>query len=238
MKRISVLSSCIVFVNLMITFNVQAQYQVEGSEEFINKTKMKYGGNALNRVSYEAIKGSPYIFPGFKPATIITQKDEVIKFPVRYDLYANEMEVKNNSGIYSIAHPEIIKMITTDSIKLIHSGYINSSDHAESGKHSYFILQTEGKCRFLIKKELRLQDPEKPKLYQDAKPAEFIFLKDTYYFKIGETDAVRINGKSDALEVMADKESQVGTFIKENRINLNKAEDLQQLAEYYNNLFQ
>ncbi|MGE5421268.1 MAG: hypothetical protein ACM3UT_13860 [Chloroflexota bacterium] len=202
----------------------------------MNKMRMKVGGNVLDKVNYEDIKGSPYLFPDFKPATIITYSDEAVKIPVRYDLYINEMEVKNEARIYSIAQPEIIKMIITDSIKFIYSGFTNSSGRDGPVNHSYFILRSDGKCRFLIKKEIRLQDPEKPKLYQDAKPAEFIFLKDFYYFKIGENDAVRISNKSDALAVLADKESQVGIFIKQNRINMNKVEDLQKLAEYYNSL--
>lgn len=236
LKRNNVLSAGIVFFNLLITLNTQAQYQVPGSEDLLNKMRMKVGGNVLNNVKYDEIKGSPYIFPAFKQATIITQKGENVKLPVRYDLYANEMEVKNESGIYSIAQPEIIKLIITDSIKLIYSSYKNASGQDESRKHSYFILRSDGKCMFLIKKELRLQDSEKPKLYQDAKPAEFIFLKDSYFFKIGDNDAVRINNKNDALEIMADKESQIGAFIKENRINPGKAEDLEKLTEYYNSL--
>jgi hypothetical protein len=236
MKKINVISASIVFVNLFLTSNTQAQYQVLGSEELMNKMRMKVGGNVLDKVPYKDIKGSPYIFPGFKPATIITHKDEAVMIPVRYDLYANEMEVKNESGIYSIAQPEIIKMIITDSLKFIHCGFTNSSEAVGARKYSYFILRSEGKCSLLIKKEIRLQDPEKPKLYQDARPAEFVFLKDSYYFKIGENAAVRINNKADALAVMADKESQAGIFIKENRINLNKIEDLQKLTEYYNSL--
>lgn len=236
MRRINILSGFFVFAALLITVNVNAQYQVQGSEEFINKMKMKYGGNALNKLTYADIKGSPYLFPYFKPATIFTNNNEVVNYPIRYDLYANEMEIKNESGIYSIVQPEFIKLITTDSMKLIFSSYTNSSGKAESVNRSYFILKSEGKCRFLIKKELRLQEPEKPKLYQDAKPAEFLFLKDTYYFKIGDNAATRITNKNDVLTVMADKASQVGVFIKEKRINLNRSEDLQKLAEFYNDL--
>lgn len=232
----SIVTTSIVFVSLFFTLNTQAQYQVLGSDELMIKMRMKIGGNVLDKVTYKDIKGSPYLFPGFKPATIITHKDEAIVIPVRYDLYANEMEVKNESGIYAIAQPEIIKMIITDSLKFIYCGFINSSEAVDAGKYSYFILRSQGKCSLLIKKGIRLQDPEKPKLYQDARPAEFVFLRDSYYLKMGENAAVRINNKADVLAVMADKESQAGTFIKENRINLNKVEDLQKLTEYYNSL--
>lgn len=236
LKKIYVIPVSILIANLCLILKVQAQYQVLGSEELMNKMRMKTGGNVLNKVTYEDIKGSPYIFPSFTPASIITYDDKVASLPLRYDLYTGEMEVMNDARIYLVAQPKIIRMIITDSLKFIYCGFRNSSAQDEALKYSYFILKTEGKCSLLIRKNLRLQEPEKPGLYKDAKPAEFILLNDSFYFKTGENDAVKITNKKDALTVMSDKGSQVSIFIKENRINLNKIEDLQKLTEYYNSL--
>jgi hypothetical protein len=119
---------------------------------------------------------------------------------------------------------------------LIFSDYVSSPHDKSSGYGSYFILQTDGKCKLLIKKNIRIQDAEPPKLYQAAKPAKFIPTGDTYYLKQGEKSAVRISSKKEILNILSDKKDEMIKFINSTKSGLKNPDDLEKLVSHYNGL--
>ncbi len=87
----------------------------------------------------------------------------------------------------------------------------------------------------LIKKNIRIQDAELPKLYQDAKPAKFIHTGDTYYLKPENKTAVRIDNKKDLLSILADKKDEITSFINSNKLGVKEVDDLAKIISFYNN---
>lgn len=225
----------LICVHGLFPWNAKAQIQVPGSAELLSKLRLNEGTKGMKTVMYAEINGSPFIFRNFTSATIITENDEEIIIPVRYDIYANEMHLNIQNHVFAL-RPEIIKIITTDSLDFIYSGFSKSGYLNNAKDYSYFIVQTNGKCKLLVKKELRIQDAESPKLYQEAKPAKFIHLKDSYFLKNGKNDAIRIMNKNDVLSVMNDKKEDIRYFMDRNKTNLKKIEDIQKLVSYYNSL--
>jgi len=111
------------------------------------------------------------------------------------------------------------------------------SPGSESSNHSsYFILKTDGKCKLLLRKNIRIQDAEPPRPYQEAKPAKFVHTGDTYYIKLGQENAVLIRNKKDIISVLTDQKEALKKFIKSNKSNLKNIEDLIGIVDYYNNL--
>ena len=146
------------------------------------------------------------------------------------------MHLKNNNEIYAIIHPEKVKLIEVDNLKFIYSGYVQSSGEETSKENSYFVIRIDGRCKLLIKKNIRIQDAEPAKLYQEPKPARFILTNDTYYLKAGDSAAVRIKSKNDLLEVMSDKKDALTNFISSNKLGIKNIEDLSKIVSYFNGL--
>lgn len=213
-----------------------SQVIMVGSEQLLDKLRLNKGIQGMNDVEYSSIQGDPFIFRNFTVGSLIAINGEKFNIEVRYDMYANEMHLKSNNEIFAIVHPEKVKLIEADDIKFIYSQYAKSPGENSTGDSSYFIVSVDGKCKLLVKKNIRIQDSEPPKLYQEAKPAKFIAIKDLYYLKINENDAVKIKNEKELMTVLSDKSNEVKSFIKTNKLEAGKIEDLNKIVTYYNSL--
>jgi hypothetical protein len=227
---------CMVTILVMSCLPSFSQMAISGSEVMLDKLRLNKGIKGMNDVEYSAIQGEPFIFRNFKIGSLIASNGEKFNIEVRYDMYANEMHIKNKDEIFAIIHPEKVKLIEADDIKFIYSQYAKGPGENSNGDSSYFILSTDGKCKLLVKKNVRIQEAEPPKLYQEAKPAKFVATTDLYYLKINENDAIKIKNEKELLIVLADKESEIKIFIKTNHLGVSKIEDLSKIVSYYNSL--
>lgn len=222
-------SLMIAAVLMLIGIDATGQNIVPGSDALLDKLRLnKSTGN--NDVSYSSIEGNPFLFKDFEKAKLKLISGEVYDINVRFDLYANTMHVLENGLIYAIGYPEKIKQVDIDRTTVIYSPY------QKSGNGSYFIVHTDGKCKLLVKKNIRLQDAELPKPYQEGKPAKFLLKDDTYYLKAGNETAILIRNKKDLLSVLKDHKQEINKYFSTNKTNIRKVDDLNKLIVFYNNL--
>lgn len=223
----------------MFTVNfvaINAQMPMDGTDGMLNKLRLNRGIDGVETTLYQDIQGNPYVFRDFQKGVMYVLPDKKVDVEIRYDIYADQMHLKDSNMIYAIIHPERVKLIEAGNYKFIYSVFVNSPDDKEPGHSSYFILRTEGKCMLLIKKSIRVQDAEPPKLYQDAKPPKFVATADTYYLKADGESAVRIKNKKDLLTVLADKSDVIDSYISSNKLGVKDVEDLEKIVAYYNSL--
>lgn len=227
------LISCV----LLLSFSsAHSQNVVPGSELILDKLRLNKVMHGIEYETYGTIAGDPYIYKDFHEGEMTLKNGETYKLNLRFDIYANQVHFKNNDQIYGIIYPEKIASVVIDTIRLLYSSYVNSLAIKTSGDGSYFILKADGKCKLLIKKNIRIQDAEPPKVLQDAKPAKFIHLRDTYYLKLNENAAVLIRNKKDVLAVMGDKKETISKYLKSNKSGTNNIKDLVMIVDYYNSL--
>lgn len=220
----------------VFAFSGHSQIPVLGSESLLDKLRLNKGISGDVFTLYSNINGYPYLFKDFTKGKLVVNNGAVFNVNVRYDMYANQMHLKDKEDIYAITHPEKIMLIETDSLKFVYSRYVKSTGEETNKDSSYFILKTDGKCLLLIKKNIRIQDSEPPKLYQDAKPPKFIITNDTYYLKFKNISAVRIKNEKELLNVLNDQNQKMIKFIRTNKIGVKKIEDLVKVVDYYNGL--
>src|SRR5665647_429045 len=150
---------------ILTVFSVHAQEPVAGSETLLDKLRLNKAANGNLTTQYTDISGNPYLFKDFKKGQLVVNSGGKFDVFVRYDMYANEMHIKNNGEVYAIIYPEKVKSIEVDSLKFIYSRYVNSSGEEPAKIGCYFIVKADGKCKLLVKKTIRIQDAEPPKLY-------------------------------------------------------------------------
>lgn len=211
-----------------------SQLPMVGSENLLDKLRLNKGINGIESVLYSSINGNPYIFKDFHKGKLILNTDEKLDTEIRYDMYADEIHLKDHDVLYALIHPEKVKKIEVDSLTFIYSAYVKSSGDESSEDSSYFIVIADGKCKLLVKKNIRIQDAEPPKLYVDAKPAKFISTKDTYYLKLSNKSAIRIRKEKELLSVLADKKEELSSFISSNKLEISDIKDLVKIITYYN----
>lgn len=215
---------------------VRAQMEVAGSDAILDKLRLNRGVEGKDNTFYEDISGDPFIFKNFHEGTMYVEPEGKYNVNIRYDIYADQMHLKDSNMIYAIIHPDKVKLIEAGNYKFIYSLFLDSPGDVGPARSSYFIIKTEGKCLLLIKKSIRVQDAEPAKLYQDAKPPKFVATADIFFLKPEGKSAVRIKNKKDLLTVLADKSETIGDYISSNKLDLKDIEELAKIVSYYNSL--
>jgi len=235
MKRIKsiILFTCILIAS---SYTVQAQNVVPNSEALLAKLRLNEGIKGIQHTSYSNIIGDPYIFSNFNPGQIVFKTGEVYDVEIRYDIYADLVQIRYDGNMFAIAYPDKLNKIIVDTVTFIHDSFTKSGDKDIQNKSSYFILLTDGKCKLLIKKNIRIQDPEPPKILQDAKPARFVHTNDTYYLKLNDSQAVLIKNRNIILDLLNDQKEALINFMNIEKTNVNRIQDLIRLVNYYNSL--
>ena len=126
--------------------SINAQIPIAGSEVILNKLRLNKGLEGDPATLYQDIQGDPFVFRDFQKGVMYVLPDLKYDVEIRYDIFADQMHMKDKDQIYAIVHPEKVKLIEAGNYKFIYSAYLNSPADEETEQNSYFILMTEGKC--------------------------------------------------------------------------------------------
>jgi hypothetical protein len=228
--------SRLTFGLVLFCFSSFGQIIVPGSEDVLAKMRLNRSMDGDKEVTYANISGNPFMFRDFKPGKLILKSGEEFNLEFRYDVYADQMHMKDKNAVYGLIHPEKVAKIIIDSVKFVYEEFANKGNEITKSNGGFFILRVDGKCSLLVRKNIRIQYPELPKPYQPAKPARFINTADTYYLKTHDKNAIKISGRNVLLSVLSDRKNEISRFIRENRLKLKDEEDLFRLISYYNKL--
>lgn len=101
----------------------------------------------------------------------------------------------------------------------------------------YFFELVSGKIA-LYKKERTVFKDEAPAVnsYASSKPAEFVKQDPIYYIKTENTFIKKPKNQKEIIEALPNLKDQINAYFKNNKIKLNKEEDLIKLVNYLNQL--
>ena len=235
MKSTTTIIILAVVLSLSI-YSANAQTPILESEVILDKLRLNKGINGEETLQYSNLSGDPYLFKNFKKGKLVVYSGTKYDVNIRYDIFANAMHLENKGEVFAIIHPEKVMMLETDSLNFIFSKIIQSPDEKATNDGSYFILKADGKCRMLIKKNIRIQDSEPPILIEEAKPPKFVVTNDTYYLKLKDAGAVRVKNDKDLFSVLGEQEAALTKFIRSNKLKIKNVEDLAKIVTYYNSL--
>lgn len=179
--------------------------------------------------------GSPYINEDFKIIKIKQYEGQT--FIGRYNAYNDEMEVKlGDEKIVALDNSSDYTVTFTNSAKK----YKTFSYTSENGnfKQGFLVVVRDKDSVSLLKREqIKFYDKEKAaSSYQKDKPATFRREDDTYYLKMGGKIIFLPQKKKSFLAALPEHSDKLKSFIKKNKINLKKEEDLIQITEYIGTL--
>lgn len=200
----------------------------------LDKLRLEHNMKAREEVSYESIDGDPFLYKDFTPGKLLLKAGESIPLYLRYDIYKDEIQFRQQNDTFALTNAESVSFIMMDTITFLRTAYLKSARNEKSAETSWFILKSDGRCRLLIKKNLRLQAAVLPKPYQEPKPAKFIHTSDSYYLEPENQMAVRVTSKKDILGILSVKSSDLSRFIDSNHLNVRDIKDLVTIVAYFN----
>ena len=230
----------LLIINILLILNTwnagSQQIYLNEADELVNRLRLNKSINSLEKVTYSDIDGDPFLYKNFSRGKVILNSGEIFQLDLRFDIFSDQVQFKDKSEVFELTNPDKIAALIIDTVKLQFASYRNSPGDESSPEDSWFIVKADGKCKLLIKKNIRLQAAEPPKAYQEARPAKFIPTNDTYYLKLEGQSAIKINNKKDLLNLLAEKKDEIDKFITSSKLGTKSEIDLLKIISFYNKL--
>lgn len=188
----------------------------------------------LSRESLSSANGSPFINDKFELVKFKKLDNRV--FLARYNANLGEMQIKRENDTIALVNTEELELTFTQSNKVYKThSYTNNEDVSKRG---FLVVLMESDSLALLKEEVVKFYNKKPpsNSYEKMKPAEFRRLSDVYYYRSGNNISLLPQKRKDFLKLFPNQESEIKSFIKENKINLKKEDELITLFNYIENL--
>ncbi len=232
MKRILITGILAFSTFMAFSQRPSTEYDLYSRTIDIDQKSMAFG---LTEAEFEAIKNEAYANPSFVSGNIY-QGDKIIKagVPMRYNALEDEIEIKKtptdeNYGAL-VKDPEIF-------VKMGQDIYLFVPYEGSNEKGGYFNVLSDGETYDLYKKTTSV--------FREGKKAQSTYERDippsfkknaTYYLVEGGTFLEMPKGKSRILRMMDKNKSEIRTYIKENKLNIDKEEDLINVISYFDSL--
>lgn len=185
--------------------------------------------------------GSVYIDESFSPCNVYYNDELVGNFYYRHNAYNDEVEIKDTKYTEepetSLATIKELKLVADNGKELSLKAYKNKKDVVRNG---YMYKLNEGdKYNLFFKNSVKFTEGTRPvNSMVRATPNKFSHFTEYYFMKDGDNLAYYIgNKKSEFLrEFEKDKRDSLASYIKEEKINLKKEEDLMKVFNYLNSI--
>jgi len=183
-------------------------------------------------MTYDDISGSPYFSDEFTEGEV--KMPDGIRYQrvmLRYDIYSDRIEFKDKKGqVLEILEPEKYDCF------LIGSQTFRYVVYEAGNKTSKNYMQMLAGGKFTLYKKLRIEfkEAQKPQAYKEAEPAKFIAMPADYYLSVGAGQAKKIKSQKETIETLRSLKPDLTSYVKKEKLNLNKEDDLIRAVEYCN----
>ncbi len=222
----------VLYTALSFSQAANSEYDIYSRTIDINQKSLAFG---LTEAAFEAIKDEAYVNPNFISGNIY-QDDQLIKsgVPMRYNAYADEIEIKKNmtDESYSalVKDPSIYVKIGMDV-------YVFIPFQGSNEKGGYFNVLADGKKYDLYKKtkaDFREAKKAKSTYGRDTPPS---FPKTTTYYLVENGAFLKMpSSKKKILKMMDSKKKEMKEYINNNNLDLDKERDLVKAVTYFDSL--
>ena len=204
-----------------------AQEIIPGLDEHIIRSGID--SKVEKPVDYKYVQGSCYLIENFIDGRITLNTGQVFEGPVRYDIYADQIEFKNEANeIFVVQNSRAIRTVFMDSLKF------NFFEPGEfENVKGFYELLVLGNYSLYRKYLILLKNPDAAGPGLSSSPAMFIPLDSKYYIMDPDANFREITNKKDLLIPDRDSE-ELEKFIKANKIKTKKEEDLIRFTEFLN----
>jgi hypothetical protein len=181
------------------------------------------------------IEGSPYLNETYANAEIWSSATAHQNFSVRYNIYQDAMEYKQNGQIYAFDPSSKLRRVVLGDETFILSRY----DLDGQTKSGFLQVLDSGKVMLYAKKVVKFTDAKKGgNLDGTDQLARYARGADVFFFKIGNTVPKEVESLKSMIAVFPDKNEELTQFAKKEKISIKKEKDMIKLVKYYDGLFE
>lgn len=156
----------------------------------------------------------------------------------RYNLYAQEFEMVYNNDTFAIVAPFHVKSISISNMKFLHGLYVKRGGRRPYLGSAYFQVLSEGKCKLLLRHDVKIKGGGGPITYSWAGGADaFVQYQQLYYQESEGAEVVHLKKRKKSIrKIFPDHSDEVEEFIRREKINIKDNAGLARVFNYYNSL--
>ncbi len=227
MKKILFLS---ISLTALCSNFAQAQINAQQTVNDIATNERRFADkNAVDKTA-----GSKYFNETFLPAKIVGSNEIIL---VRHNAYTDDMEVNVNDQIKVV--PAEVNMVINLTNSTTSYEYVEYTNEKGVKKEGYLKLISNNPKVKIYKSEVVYLKPEVHPAsgYDTYKPATYAKSKDEYFIRLSGSEVKPLSLKKKAIvSIVPEKEKEIASFIKENKISFSEDADLNQLGKFINSL--
>lgn len=218
------LTKAFIFFVLILTTKFSIGQQVDLFLEDYHFYKLVHSEKAED---YKGIEGTPYLEKDFTDGVFRLKDSSLIKLPIRYNMYSDELEYRLKDINYVVGNRDILKNTTIGKSVFVYMPSVQ--------KGGYFELLEAGKCSLVVKRKVIFKPAEGPKPIEAKRiPARFEREPDVYFLIVGESEAVKAGNLKSVINALQDRKPQIENFIEQEKIKNTRPENLVKIVKYYN----
>lgn len=180
-------------------------------------------------ITYNDVEGSPYLNNDFTDGIVFLSDTTAVKLPLRYNIYADEMEYKFNGVSFTIGNPQILNKILLGESIFVYIQFMKVK--------GYFEILEYGKCIVVQKRSIKFNPAEGPKPIEGKNiPPRFTAEPDKFYAIVNDSQTVRIKNLRSLKKALSDQKIKIESFIKQEKIKRASKENIIKIVKYYNSL--
>ncbi|HEX6226538.1 MAG TPA: hypothetical protein VFZ52_19090 [Chryseolinea sp.] len=174
-----------------------------------------------------------------KSSILLYENDKLIEgFPVRYDIQANEAEIKSKSGIKVLKGEKIKSFVWVDSLSKTPDYFVNAKDFRNEDNVPYtgfFQVLTEGPVPLFKKTLLEIKKADYNLQFNVGSQDDKILKKSKYYALKDKRVLELPSSRKKLAAFFGDKAEPMEEFMRDNNLSP-KGDELKIIFEHYNSL--
>jgi hypothetical protein len=221
------------FINRILILGCLSLFTIEASAQAGTIQLKDSQGMRVNVKSYGDMKGDPYLTKDWSTASVKLQNGQTYEgVNVRYDLLEDQLTFKTAEGSeLAFATPVSEFKITYDEkgspvTKVFRSGFKGTTDN------SFYEVLHDGNVKVLKKHGKQIETVQE----YNSPPTKSITDRIKYFYVLNN-ELVELKKDTKSLGVVfGSKSAEVEKYIKENKLNVKKDEDLVKAFAYFSTL--
>ncbi len=185
---------------------------------------------------YKKVKGSPYLDSKWQASQVWLGSDSIpTEFPMRYNIYGNEMQFVHEADTFAIANPLSIRKI------LLGDHWFEYMDFIHNGNDNlaYFEILVSGPYRLLVLHRVILSAGKEPLTpYHPQNDYDRFVSSRKYYVQTpgSPVPVLMQESRSAWITLSGNNKENFKNYIKSEKIRFHKEEDLIKLVEFLNKI--
>ena len=201
-----------------------------------NNTFVMTHAQPIDSTRYQNVKGSPYLFPDFVKARIVSNKMEVYEDVIlNYNGYSKNFEVKRNGWYMALDGKWYWEVEVLENEKAEKTSLLFQRGLHDKFKNEFVQVCYKGKRILLIK--YHYTDMLTKEVQDVGKTVAFkrFYLKSLYYLLDNGTLTLLKNKKKSLLKTLGHSK-ELDKFMREEKISLSEDQDFAKLIAHYEQL--